>query len=209
MTTHKRFPYRAAGKPKRRGRAMIDPGSYQPAEPIVSGEVPEESAQAARPFIQRREASNVLLVGRRESKSGTPIAVMGPQVGYYSPQILMEMEIHGPDGLHARGATFPGISLYVLLGRGEDFAWSATTANTDVVDQFVEKLCEPDGSEPTTESDHYVYKGECVPFKVSERQFETTKAVTDLIPPPDLSPPQQVHLSVTAASTARSRRALR
>ena len=196
VTTHKRFPYRGAGKPKRRGRAMIDPGSYQPADPIVSGEVPEESAQAARPFMQRREASNVLLVGRRESKSGTPIAVMGPQVGYYSPQILMEMEIHGPDGLHARGATFPGISLYVLLGRGEDFAWSATTANTDVVDQFVEKLCEPDGSEPTTESDHYLYKGECVPFKVSERQFETTKAVTDLIPPPDLSPPQQVHLSV-------------
>ena len=35
-----------------------------------------------------------------------------------------------------------------------------------------------------------------MPFKVSERQFQTTKAVTDLIPPPDLSPPQDVHLRV-------------
>jgi acyl-homoserine lactone acylase PvdQ len=195
-TAHKRFPYRHPGKPKRRALAMIDRGSFEEVDPVVSGEAPGESAQAARPFVQRREASNVLLVGRRESKSGRPIAVMGPQVGYFSPQILMEMEIHGPDGLHARGATFPGISLYVLLGRGQDFAWSATTANTDVVDQFVEKLCEPDGSEPTTDSEHYLYKGECVPFKVSERQFETSKGVTDLIPPPDLSPPQQIHLRV-------------
>ena len=195
-TAHKRFPYPHPGRSKRKALAMIDPGSFTAADPIVAGEAPSESASVARPFVQRREASNVLLVGRRESRSGTPIAVMGPQVGYYSPQILMEMEIHGPDGLHARGATFPGISLYVLLGRGQDFAWSATTANTDLVDQFVEKLCEPDGSEPTTESEHYLYKGECVPFKVSERQFQTSKAVTDLIPPPDLSPPQDVHLRV-------------
>ncbi|MGH2837133.1 MAG: penicillin acylase family protein [Thermoleophilaceae bacterium] len=195
-TTQKRFPYPRFGKPRRRALAMIDPGSFEAAHPVISGRAPAEGESVARPFLARREASNVLLVGARESRSGTPIAVMGPQVGYYSPQILMEMEIHGPDGLHARGATFPGISLYVLLGRGQDFAWSATTANTDVVDQFVEKLCEPDGSAPTVDSEHYLYKGECVPFKVSERQFETSKAVTDLIPPPDLSPPQQVHLRV-------------
>ena len=196
VTTNKRFPYRHPGTPKRRALAMIDPGSFEAAEPIVSGEAPDGSGAQALPLAQPREASNVLLVGRRESKSGRPIAVMGPQVGYYSPQILMEMEIHGPDGLHARGATFPGISLYVLLGRGQDFAWSATTANTDVVDQFVEKLCEPDGSEPTVDSEHYLYKGECVPLKVSERRFQTSKAVTDLVPPPDLSPPQDVHLKV-------------
>ena len=188
-TTRKRFPYRHPGRPKRRGRVMIDPGSFEAVDPVVSGEAPQERSSLS--LAQRREASNVLLVGRRESKSGRPIAVMGPQVGYYSPQILMEMEIHGPDGLHARGATFPGISLYVLLGRGQDFAWSATTANTDVVDQFVEKLCEPDGSQPTTESNHYMYKGECVPFKVSERQFQSGIGA-----PPDISPPQDIHLRV-------------
>ena len=168
-----------SGRPDRRGRsAERERGRGASLRPAPRGvERPAWSAAASR--------------GRaRRSRSWVP------QVGYYSPQILMEMEIHGPDGLHARGATFPGISLYVLLGRGQDFAWSATTANTDVVDQFVEKLCEPDGSEPTTESEHYLYKGECVPLKVSERQFQTSKAVTDLIPPPDLSPPQDVHLRV-------------
>ena len=133
---------------------------------------------------------------------------MGPQVGYYSPQILMEMEIHGPDGLHARGATFPGISLYVLLGRGQDFAWSATTANTDVVDQFVEKLCEPDGSEPTIDSEHYLYKGECVPFKVSRAPVRDVEGGHR--PDPAAGPLAAAGgppARATAASTARSRRA--
>ena len=60
------------------------------------------------------------------------------------PQILMEMDLHGPD-IDARGATFPGVNLYVLLGRGQDYAWSATSAGQDIIDTFAEKLCEPDG----------------------------------------------------------------
>jgi acyl-homoserine lactone acylase PvdQ len=208
VTARKTFQYRDAGVPNPKTYAMIDPGSYAEVDPVVSGGASEESRGAA-PFLRRREASNVLLVGRKESKSGRPVAVLGPQVGYYSPQILMEIELHGPDGLHARGAAFPGISLYVLLGRGQDFAWSATTANTDIVDEFVEKLCEPDGSKPTTESDHYLYKGKCVPFKVSERSFQTAKPLTDLVPPPDPSPPQdvvlRVHRSVHGPIQARAK----
>src|SRR5207302_8367405 len=66
--------------------------------------------------------SNWLGVTAKESADGHPIAVMGPQVAYWSPEILMEMDIHAPVGpsgpaVDARGATFPGISLYVLLGR--------------------------------------------------------------------------------------------
>ena len=196
VTAQRRFRYYDPGRRDPRATAMIDPGSYEEVDPIVSGTPPEAASGAARPFLQRREASNVLLVGRRESRSGRPIAVLGPQVGYYSPQILMEIELHGPDGLHARGAAFPGISLYVLLGRGQDFAWSATTANTDIVDEFAEKLCEPDGSKPGLDSAHYLYRGECVPFKVSERSFQTAKPLTDLVPPPDPTPPQDVVLRV-------------
>ncbi|HYH27757.1 MAG TPA: penicillin acylase family protein, partial [Actinomycetota bacterium] len=62
-------------------------------------------------------ASNALLVGSKLSATRRPLAVFGPQVGYWSPEILMEIDMHGP-GIHARGAAFPGISLYVLLGRG-------------------------------------------------------------------------------------------
>jgi acyl-homoserine lactone acylase PvdQ len=43
--------------------------------------------------------------------------------------------------------------MYVLLGRGKDFAWSATSANSDVVDQYVETLCGDDM--------HYVFNGSC------------------------------------------------
>ena len=197
-TTNRRFPYPHARGRSAKAIAMIDPGSFKEVDPVVSGEAPESSALRARPFLQRREASNVLLVNRRESKSGRPIAVMGPQVGYYSPQILMEMEIHGPDGLHARGATFPGISLYVLLGRGQDFAWSATTANTDLVDQFVEKLCEPDGSKPTLDSKHYLYKGKCIPILQRDHVLTSTPSAGST------TPPRVITLKVERAS-ARTR----
>ena len=89
--------------------------------------------------------SNALLVSGAESESGRPVAVMGPQVAYFMPQILVELDLHGPD-IDAQGAAFPGVSPYVLLGRGQDYAWSATSAGQDIIDTFAEKLCEPDGS---------------------------------------------------------------
>ncbi|MEA2300595.1 MAG: hypothetical protein QOE44_1130, partial [Solirubrobacteraceae bacterium] len=59
--------------------------------------------------------SNALLVAARHSASGHPLAVMGPQVGYFDPQILQEEDLHGP-GLDARGAAISGLGLYVELG---------------------------------------------------------------------------------------------
>ena len=52
----------------------------------------------------------------------------------------MELDLHG-GGLDARGVAFPGVGFYLLIGRGPDFAWSATSARSDVVDEFVETLC--------------------------------------------------------------------
>ncbi|HXC50972.1 MAG TPA: penicillin acylase family protein [Candidatus Limnocylindrales bacterium] len=113
------------------------------------------------PFpLHRGPASNALLVDAAHSKSGKPIAVFGPQVGYYSPQILMEIDMHGP-GIDARGAAFPGLSLYVLLGRGRDYAWSATTAYADHLDIRVVRLCNADGSPATASSTSYLNDGVC------------------------------------------------
>ncbi|MDX1658921.1 MAG: penicillin acylase family protein [Nitriliruptorales bacterium] len=106
-------------------------------------------------------ASNALLVTPELSASGQPLAVFGPQVGYFSPEILLEIAVHGP-GIQARGAAFPGISLYVLLGRGEDYAWSATTAYGDHRDIRAVELCDPEGGEPSMDSDYYLDDGECV-----------------------------------------------
>ena len=97
--------------------------------------------------------SNALLVSAKRSTTGHPLAVMGPQVGYYYPQILLELDLKG-GGYESRGAAFPGISFAVLLGRGPDYAWSATSAGSDIVDQYAETLC--DGSDTK-----YLFKGSC------------------------------------------------
>jgi acyl-homoserine lactone acylase PvdQ len=93
------------------------------------------------------------LIGARRSATKHPLFVAGPQVGYTYPELLLELDLHG-GGIDARGASFPGLSFYVLLGRGEDFAWSATSANSDIVDQYAETLCGGDDV-------HYFYNGEC------------------------------------------------
>jgi acyl-homoserine lactone acylase PvdQ len=112
-------------------------------------------------------ASNALLVGSDLSKNGLPMAVFGPQVAYWSPEILMELDMHGP-GLSARGVGFPGISQYVLLGRGDGYGYSATSASGDQVDIRAVPLCSPLGT-PTIESTHYLrFDGQCTPISVRE-----------------------------------------
>lgn len=114
------------------------------------------------PFHQ--SASNALLVGGEQTESGNPIAVFGPQTGYFSPQLLVEKDIHGP-GIDARGVAFAGTDLYVQLGRGTDYAWSATSAGADNVDTWTLELCEPDGGRATVQSMGYRHDGVCLPIE--------------------------------------------
>jgi len=104
----------------------------------------------------RLPMSNALLVGAKRSTTGRPLLVAGPQVGQFYPQIMLELDLEG-GGYRARGAAFPGISFGILLGRGIDYAWSATSAGSDLVDQYVETLC---GGSDTM----YLYRGECRPM---------------------------------------------
>ena len=101
----------------------------------------------------QQSASNAVLVGAEKSATGKPFFVAGPQVGYFYPQVLMEIDAHG-GGIDTRGATFPGAGPYVELGRGIDFSWSATSAGNDNIDIFVEELCGDDT--------HYLFDGECL-----------------------------------------------
>jgi acyl-homoserine lactone acylase PvdQ len=86
----------------------------------------------------------------------------------------MEEDIHGP-GIDARGATFPGVNLYVELGHGRDYAWSATTAGSDNIDTFAEKLCQDDF--------HYLWRGNCVPMEKLTRTNSWTPNPSDQTPP--------------------------
>jgi acyl-homoserine lactone acylase PvdQ len=152
-TTGKEFQYDGVPSGPTPGAAVIEPGTTS------SSAVRAAQVTAA----SRKKASNFLLVGPGHSASHHPIAVMGPQLGYFYPEIVMEGDLHG-GGIDAQGIIAP-ISPYVFIGRGRDFAWSLTSAGSENTQQFLEKLCNPDESKPTRESTSYVYNGLCVPFK--------------------------------------------
>ncbi len=106
--------------------------------------------------------SNYMIVGAERSATGHPILIGGPQAGYFDPQILVENELHSPT-VHARGAGFPGMGL-VVIGRSEGQAWTATAGGGDMIDTYVEVLCDPDGREPDEQETHYLHDGECIPM---------------------------------------------
>ncbi len=133
------FPYGAGTSED--GNVTLDAGSLGPSV---------ERAGAAQEE-ERGNMSNALLVTGKRSTTRHPILVAGPQVGYFYPAFFLELDLHG-GGFNARGAVFPGVP-WIVIGRGPDYAWSATTSHSDIVDQYVEVLCGDDT--------HYVYKGDC------------------------------------------------
>ena len=176
-TIDERFDYPTLTGGEVTGSVVIDEGSVislDPREP-APGAAPEVTAEASglsttvgmfesADSPPRRQASNWLTVQPDTSVNGTTLAVMGPQLGYYYPEIVQQVHLSAP-GIEAQGAAVPGLSMYLLIGRTENYAWSLTSANQDVVDIFAEVLCEPDGSEPTRTSGSYLFNGECVPFE--------------------------------------------
>jgi acyl-homoserine lactone acylase PvdQ len=157
------------------GSVVLDPGSIisldprEPAEgsaPLVEGEAASFLFGAAGD-PPARQASNWLMVAPEASANRTSLAVMGPQLGYYYPEIVMQVRLKGP-GIDAQGAAVPGLAMYVLIGRTRDYAWSLTSAGLDVRDVFVEQLCEPDGAPPSRASGAYRFDGECTPFELFE-----------------------------------------
>ncbi len=106
------------------------------------------------------QMSNALVVSASHSADGHPIAVFGPQVSYFAPQILMQEDLHSPS-YDAEGASFPGTG-FVELGRGEDYAWSATSAGSDVTDQRLELICNPKGGAVSPNGTFYRHDGKCV-----------------------------------------------
>ncbi len=106
-TASKAFPYDAVPTGPTPGAVLVDPGS--PSSSAVADAV---AAKAAK-----RKASNFLLVGANRTRSHHPVAVMGPQLGYFYPEIVFQADLHGP-GVDASGIVAP-ISPYVFIGRGQ------------------------------------------------------------------------------------------
>jgi acyl-homoserine lactone acylase PvdQ len=162
-TIDRRFDYGPFTGGKPRGSVVLDPGSIEEVDPVQAA---PSASEAATPGAAPagRQASNFLVAAPERSATHNSLAVMGPQLGYFYPPIVQQMDLHGP-GIEAQGIAVPGLAMYILIGRTKDYAWSLTSAAHDVRDVFAEQLCEPDGSAPTTASNHYVFKGECRPFE--------------------------------------------
>lgn len=122
--------------------------------------------------------SNALVVSGANTKSGNPVAVFGPQTGYFAPQLLMQEELQGP-GISARGVSFSGLNFYVEIGRGPDYAWSPTSAEQDITDTYAVPLCETDGSTPTRSSKSYMFHGTCTPMEKLERSDSWSPTLAD------------------------------
>ncbi len=134
------------------------PGSFPqqvPSSAPAGSVVLDDGSFTGTPLAAPAFGSNALLIGAKRSENGHPLFVAGPQVGYFFPEFFAEMELAGA-GFAVRGAVFPGVPL-VLVGRGPDFAWSATSSQADNLDLFVETLCDDDR--------HYLYRGQCEPMR--------------------------------------------
>jgi acyl-homoserine lactone acylase PvdQ len=166
----KSFPYEQPG--------TIDPSTTaipdDPTQPLTGGPVATDpNCDLQHPNVEAlkiiaaltdlpKHMSNALVVNANHSQDGHPVAVFGPQVSYFAPQILSQLDLHSPT-YDAEGASFPGTGI-VELGRGQDFAWSATSAGSDLIDQRVELICNPDGGAPDPHGAYYQFNGQCLPM---------------------------------------------
>ncbi|ANH90781.1 penicillin acylase [Streptomyces sp. SAT1] len=172
------FPY-AAKPASAQGEALPDAGSVT-AEPLLydrTGSAKSQAATGTADFAAksalssaRRGMSNALVVSGAHTASGHPVAVFGPQTGYFAPQLLLLQEIQGP-GISARGASFAGLSMYVELGRGQDYSWSATTSGQDIIDTYAVELCQDDH--------HYLYHGTCTAMEQVQQANAWKPTVAD------------------------------
>ena len=164
----KSFPYEIPGHVNPATIAIPDnpraPLKGGPADttPSCSATAPSKAGLSVIESLLRfpGQMSNALVVAASHSATGHPLAVFGPQVSYFAPGILMQEDLHSPH-YAAEGASFPGTG-FIELGRGEDYAWSATSAGSDLTDQRLELICNPKGGPVPPTGTFYMFKGKCI-----------------------------------------------
>lgn len=150
VTTTRRATYQKAVKlHKARGLVRLRHGSFRSSTP----DLPGASASTAANHPTQHLASNILIASGRRSTTGAPMFAGGPQIGYHYPGLTMEEQIVSPSK-RVRGVTSPPYPGYMLIGSGDDYAWTLTSASSDIIDTYAETLC--GGSKAK-----YRYKGKC------------------------------------------------
>ncbi|MDI3259634.1 MAG: penicillin acylase family protein [Sinobacteraceae bacterium] len=141
--------------------------------------------------------SNWIGVTAAHTATGHPIAVMGPQTSYFVPQLLWEFAVRSHGGttldFDGRGIDFAMLP-YIEIGRGIDYAWSATSGESDLIDTRVSKMCNTDGSQPTgaivngfPDADGYLYDAHDGKGPVCRKFYERADTWTALPTPASLA----------------------
>jgi penicillin amidase len=106
----------------------------------------------------------------------------GPQLGFASPEKLIELELHAP-GVDLRGMTAPGVPI-IGAGHNGQVAWGVTTGASDADDLYAERLAPGD-------PESYVFRGKTLKMDCRDERIAYRSPPSDLlsllkarIPPP-------------------------
>ncbi len=83
--------------------------------------------------------SNAWALSPRRTSTGGALLWGAPQVGYYSPEILDELEVEG-GRFHVHGVSVPGGGPGIVIGYTPHTAWSITTSQDDQVATYVDRI---------------------------------------------------------------------
>lgn len=158
----------------------------QRSEPFgepVEGVLPPGGEASAFPAIDLsgvRFGSNALLVSPALSREGRALVGGGPQTGYFNPEVLYEVGLHGA-GVDVAGVGVAGAP-GVVLGRTANFAWTVTSGISDEIDTV---------ALPAAGGRSYLWDGEV-------RELDCRDEVHAVVTPPALgpAPPRVVHQEV-------------
>ena len=127
-----------------------------------SGDAP--TYPAAGP-VPKKQASNFLIVDPTRSATGNTLAVMGPQLGYYYPEIVRadpsQRPRHRGAGrrpFRARRCTSSSAGPRTTRGASRPRTTTCATCSSS-------SSATPTAPPPTRASDHYLFQGTCRPFE--------------------------------------------
>ena len=154
------------------------PASAEAAQQTVTGG--NDAVHAATLSLGLPQfGSNAWAVSPSKSSTGGALLWGAPQVSYFVPQVVDEMEISG--GLtHVRGMSVPGGGPAVVIGYTPHLSWSITTAQDDQVDTYIDKVRSHDGGQTY----QYFWRGAWHPVEQRTETIRTRTAAPGPLPPP-------------------------
>ena len=160
------------------------PASVEPAKDAVQkGDEAVRSASQSLGLPQF--GSNAWAVAPSRSTTRHAMLWGAPQVSYYVPQVVDEIEIVGGP-THARGMSVPGAGPAVVIGYTPHHAWSLTSSQDDQVDTYIDRVRQlPD------RTFQYFWNGAWRPVQ------QRTETITMRVPVPsqDPAPPPPAYTS--------------